>query len=80
MATSQSDSDVKLTDQDHKILDLLSEGRCTQKYIVDETGIPRHKVHERLKIYDTVGLARNLHETTALWELVRDPREDDDEA
>lgn len=71
--------DMDLDDDDYTILGLLAEGRCTQGYIVDQTDIPRYKVHERLKLYGAAGYARNLHESTALWELLEDPREKDNE-
>lgn len=71
--------DMELDETDNTILDMLAEGRCTQGYIVDQTEIPRYKVHERLKMYGVAGYAKNLHENTALWELIDDPREEGDD-
>lgn len=68
--------EMEIDETDETILDLLAEGRCTQGYIVDETEIPRYKVHERLKMYGVAGIARNLHGPTALWELIEDPRDE----
>lgn len=66
---------VKLTDADHAILDLLAEGRCTQGYITDETGLSRQGVHNRLNVLTAAGFIEKIHEGTALYELVEDPRE-----
>jgi len=36
---------IELTDADHATFDRLAEGRCTQGYIVDETGLSRQQVY-----------------------------------
>lgn len=66
---------VDLTNADHEILDLLTEGRCTQGYIVDTTGLSRQGVHNRLNVLAAAGYIEKLHGPTALYELVEDPRE-----
>lgn len=66
---------VKLTDADHAILDLLAEGRCTQGYLADETGLSRQHVYNRLNVLTAAGYVEKVHDSTALYELVNDPRE-----
>jgi DNA-binding IclR family transcriptional regulator len=67
---------VSLTNADHAILDLLTEGRCTQGYIVDETGLSRQQVHSRLNVLTAAGYVERVHASTALYELIEDPREE----
>ena len=66
---------MDLTDTDEAILDILSEGRATQGYMVDETGESRQKLYSRLNILVATGHVKRVHDTTALYELVNDPRE-----
>ena len=66
---------VELTDADHAILDHLVEGRCTQGYIADETGLSRQQVYNRLNVLTAAGYVEKIHKSTALYELVNDPRE-----
>ena len=63
-----------LTDTDRAILDVLSEGARTKKAIVDATELHRNTVGNRLKVLEAGGTVQCLHETTALYELVSDPR------
>jgi DNA-binding IclR family transcriptional regulator len=67
---------MELTTLDEAILDELSEGARTQGFLVDATGEPRYKVHERLKLLVAAGHIENIHENTALYELRTDPRSD----
>lgn len=76
---SQYPANMEVDETDEILLDMLAEGRCTQGYLVTETDIPRYKIHDRLKMYGKMGYAKNLHENTALWELVKDPREESDD-
>ncbi|MCO8242964.1 ArsR family transcriptional regulator [Haladaptatus sp. AB643] len=69
---------MDLTALDEAILDELDEGARTQGFLVDATGEPRYKVHERLKLLTAVGYVENIHENTALYELRADPRDEDD--
>ncbi|MEF8825336.1 MAG: winged helix-turn-helix domain-containing protein [Halapricum sp.] len=69
------DVPVDLTETDREILDLLREGRCTQGYLVDQTGRSRQQIHNRLNILRAAGYIERVHESTALYELVEDPRE-----
>lgn len=66
---------MELTDLDEAILDELSEGARTQGFLVDATGKPRYKIHERLQLLAAAGYIANIHQNTALYELHIDPRE-----
>lgn len=66
---------IDLTDADHAILDHLAEGRCTQGYIVEETGLSRQQVYNRLNVLTAAEYVRRVHKPTALYELIEDPRE-----
>ena len=65
-----------LSETDHAILDVLSEGARTKRAIVDATGLHRNTVGNRLKVLNAGGVVRCLHETTALYEIASDPRTD----
>ena len=67
---------MELTTLDEAILVELNEGARTQGFLVDATGEPRYKVHERLKLLVAAGHIENIHENTALYELRTDPRSD----
>lgn len=67
---------LELTDVDREIIAELAEGRCTQGYLVDETGRSRNQIHTRLGLLAAAGYIRNIHESTALWALEEDPRDD----
>jgi len=73
----RQDVSVDLTETDHEILNLLREGRCTQGYIVDKAERSRQQIHNRLNILRAAGYIERIHESTALYELVNDPRESD---
>lgn len=70
---------MELTALDEAILNKLHEGARTQGFLVDATGEPRYKVHERLKLLVAAGYIENIHENTALYELRVDPRDDGDD-
>ena len=65
---------IELTDTDHAILNLLVEGRCTQGYIVDKTDISRQQIYNRLNVLTAAGYVKKIHNSTALYELVNNPR------
>ena len=67
-----------LTDADRAILEELQAGARTKKYIIDETGLHRNTVGNRIDVLEAGEIVRSLHETTALYELVDDPRDDVD--
>lgn len=66
-----------LTDADRDILDELRAGARTKKAIVDETELHRNTVGNRLDVLEAGDVIKCIHETTALYELVDDPRRDD---
>lgn len=74
-----ADKQMDLTDVDQLILDELREGRATQGYLVDQTGEPRHRIHKRLQLLAAAGHIKNIHEQTALYEFVEDPRDEEAE-
>jgi len=67
---------VELTETDRKVLDLLNEGRCTPGYLIDETGISRQQIHNRLNVLLAADYVQKVHEPTGLYELVEDPRDE----
>jgi len=72
----QNEMTVELTQTDEEILNLLQEGRCTPGYIVDESGISRQQVHSRLNVLLAADYIKKVHDSTGLYELVKDPREE----
>lgn len=59
------------------VLDVIAEYDCaTTGYIVDETGYSRPTVSKRLDRLHAAGCIEYLHEPTALWVLIEDPREE----
>lgn len=69
------ESDLRPADK--AILDVLTEGRATKGLIVDETGYSRNTVYNRLEVLQAAGYVKLVHESTRLFELVSDPRDDD---
>jgi DNA-binding IclR family transcriptional regulator len=65
---------VELTDADNRILDVLSEGRCTVGYLADETKYSRQHIHNRLNVLVAAEYVAKVHDTTGLYELQTDPR------
>lgn len=68
--------EADLTDADQAILDALRDGPRTKGAIVDETGLHRNTVGNRLDALKFGEAIEPIHERTALYELVDDPRED----
>ena len=64
-----------LTESDEEILDELQRGSRTKGALVDATGLHRNTVGHRLDILEASGLIDQIHDSTALYELVDDPRE-----
>lgn len=65
-----------LTDADEQILDALHNGQLTKGAIVDETGLHRNTVGNRLDALKFGDAIEAVHERTALYRLVDDPRDD----
>ena len=66
-----------LSPADEAILDVLAEGRATKGMLVDETGYSRNTVYNHLETLLAAEHIRLVHESTRLFELVSDPREDE---
>ncbi|QBI90066.1 HNH-type endonuclease / MarR family transcription regulator [Halobacterium phage ChaoS9] len=56
----------------------ISGGCATTGYLVDETGRSHDAVKKRLDRLHFGGYIEYVHEPTAFWELVEDPREERD--
>jgi Fe2+ or Zn2+ uptake regulation protein len=68
----------ELTDSDRAILDVLATGRATKGYLIDETGLSRNTVYNRLEILEAAGNIREVHSPTRLFEIVDDPRQSEE--
>lgn len=64
-----------LSEADKEILDELREGARTKGYLVDVTGYHRNTIGHRLEVLEAADIIRCVHESTALYELIKDPRE-----
>lgn len=64
-----------LTDSDEKILDELSDGARTKGAIIDATGLHRNTVGGRLPVLEAGEAIQCIHDSTALYELLEDPRD-----
>ena len=60
---------------DKALLDLLNEGRITAPYASKETGYKLQYVRDRLSRFVEHGHVKKLYE--GLYELVNDPRKDE---
>jgi len=69
--------EIDLNPTDNAILDMLREGRCSPSYIAEKAEYSRQNVTNRLGRLVEHGYVRKLH--PGLYELVDDPRVDDDE-
>lgn len=70
---------LNITPATEQILDVLEEGRATPGMIADETGLSRNTVHNQIRALNAGGYIQYAHEPTAVYELVTDPRGNDDE-
>jgi len=66
-----------LTETDRAILDKLRDGRATKGALVEWTGYSRKSIYNRLEVLEAAGLIKCVHDGTRLFELVRDPRKND---
>jgi len=64
----------------HKVLDVFeyTDGYATTGYLVDEIGTSRPTVTKRLDRLSGGEYIEYVHEPTAFWRLVEDPREEED--
>jgi len=71
---------LQIDDLTEEVLDTLGEhGYATTGMLVDETGMTRPTLSKRLDRLHAAGVIEYLHEPTALWMLIRDPREQSEE-
>ncbi|WP_436344052.1 ArsR family transcriptional regulator [Natronorubrum sp. FCH18a] len=64
---------------DEQILDKLREGRATKGALVDWTDFSRNTIYNRLEVLEAAGHINCVHDGTRLFELVSDPRENNDQ-
>lgn len=71
---------VKMDDVMHDVLDAFHEtgGYATTGYLVDAAGSTRPTVSKRLDRLFAAGCIEYVHEPTAFWRLVEDPRGETD--
>ena len=74
MHTPMDEDDLRPADE--AILDVLQKGRATKGMLVDESGYSRNTIYNRLEVLEAAGHVRVVHESTRLFELVSDPRDD----
>ena len=68
---------LRIDDKMDAVLDVIAEYGCsTTGYILDETGFSRPTVSKRLDRLHASGCIEYIHEPTAFWNLVDDPRGD----
>lgn len=71
---------LRIDDKMHDVLDTFEEhGYATTGMLVDVTGYSRPTVSKRLDKLHAAGCIEYVHEPTALWQLVEDPREADND-
>lgn len=67
---------VKVDEKIEAVLDVFHRhGYATTGYIHEETGITRPTLAKRLDRLYAAGCIEYVHEPTAFWKLVKDPRE-----
>ena len=70
---------LRIDEKTEDVLDALAiHGYATTGMLVDETGYSRPTVTKRLDRLHAAEKVEYVHEPTALWRLVDDPREDGD--
>lgn len=68
---------LRVDDKMDDVLDVIAEHGCaTTGHILDETGFSRPTVSKRLDRLHASDCIAYLHEPTALWVLVDDPRDE----
>ena len=71
---------IKMDETMQRVLDVFvaTDGYATTGYLVDELGSTRPTVSKRLDRLYAAGFIEYVHEPTAFWRLLEDPREDSD--
>lgn len=76
----QQEMGLRIDEKTDDVLDVLARhGYATTGMLVDETGYSRPTVTKRLDRLHAAEKIEYVHEPTALWRLVGDPREDDNQ-
>lgn len=66
---------LRIDDRTAAVLDVLRDHRyATTGMLVEETGMTRPTLSKRLDRLHSAGVIEYVHEPTALWRLVEDPR------
>jgi Mn-dependent DtxR family transcriptional regulator len=66
---------LRIDDKMDEVLDVMTQhGYATTGMLVDETGYSRPTVSKRLDRLHAAGKIEYIHEPTALWRLIEDPR------
>jgi DNA-binding IclR family transcriptional regulator len=67
---------LRINDKTDRVLDAFQiHGYATTGSLHEETGLTRATLQERLGRLHAAGCIEYVHEPTAFWELVEDPRE-----
>jgi DNA-binding MarR family transcriptional regulator len=67
---------LRVDEKMESVLETLAErGFATTGMLIDETDLTRPTLAKRLDKLHAAGAIEYVHEPTALWELVDDPRE-----
>jgi Mn-dependent DtxR family transcriptional regulator len=68
---------LRIDDKMEAVLDVFAEnGFATTGMLIEETGLTRPTLSKRLDRLHAAEAIEYVHEPTALWELVDDPREE----
>jgi len=71
---------LRIDNRMEDVLDVLSaHGYATTGMLIDETGMTRPTMAKRLDRLHAAGSIEYVHEPTALWRLVDDPRKSESE-
>lgn len=71
------DMALRIDEKTDDVLDVFTEhGYATTGMLVDESGYSRPTVSKRLDRLYAAGCIEYVHEPTALWQLLEDPRGD----
>jgi DNA-binding IclR family transcriptional regulator len=73
MKQNNSMDAAKLNKSDHKILDVLNDGRCTPAALAEWADLSEQTIHNRLNVLVAAGHVKKAHES-GLYEVVEDPR------
>jgi DNA-binding MarR family transcriptional regulator len=68
---------LRIDEKTELVLDAFeTHGYATTGYLVEETGLTRPTLGKRLDRLYTASCIEYVHEPTAFWRLVEDPREE----